>query len=316
MKVKYYDKKSGVQSARRMHSVPTKDEKFSKTHFIIPNDQNNKTMNTLDRKMKKPRRSVGNHTVGLDYLDYRKNSIASSKRISQDSISKKGKFNSSSKMMGTYSVMEFEGKEFKQLMLRRKKKVSNTNLRPWNATPNTLNDPWLHKKPSENENNMNIVEILDKKRQDLYKKLLKNKKEQLTPNEIVRILKKELRKKKKNILGIIQDNRSLEYKWRDQNNKLQKLHKSKIENFEYLKKLILRDKNQLNPSEMSLVSNINNASKPQIKFEISKILSHETEFVSFDQAEITNSNIHLDSNQNPPKKVEKKTDALTRIYTD
>ena len=218
---------------------------------------------------------------------------------------------SSGKLADTYSVMEFDGADkFRNVVIHQNNRVLRNDIKPWDFVPKKPKGLWVSRnKNKEYDMKNNMIGLLDEKRQKLYKRLLSKHEEPLKSYQIIKILKKELKNKKKDVLKVIQDNRSLEYKWKKLNIKLQNVQQSQIDQFEYLKKLIVRDKNQLKGSEFSIVSNINDASKQQIKNEISKILSHETQFVSFDQNDNSTSNIKCVPDEN-------KKYPITKIYSD
>jgi hypothetical protein len=164
----------------------------------------------------------------------------------------------------------------------------------------------------ENRDPFNLVNELDTDRKVLFKKIFKNK-TNLSKVEILTKLKKHLKNKKKNILNLIRENRGLEKKWKNLNLKYEELQKNKVDQYEYMKHLIIKDAKGLNSIEKSIVSKINNVSKSQIKKEISQILEHKTEFQKVDQKDFSKSYIDqlkLNESENNNQ------NSVPRLYSD
>ena len=316
LKVRKYPCKPRVQSARRMQSLGSKNKKFSKTQNFFPGglgETGNKTMNTLERKTCRSRTEVKGHPIGQTYLNYRRNSIASEKRTSRDSKKKHQIKETFNKNKQGFSIMKFDEIDLGKSLLKKNKF--------WVSEEEREKKNFFMMKNSKNEENQNVfntVGLLKKKRNDMFEKIMKNHNNaNVSQAQILKILKQTLKNKKKNILKTIQENKALEYKWRNLNIKNESFQKSKIQKFEYLKKLLLREKSNLTKKEISIVSNIDKISKPQIQLEMSKILSQETQFVSFDKGEITQSNVtQKDEKYQDRFKMMKKSKPVPRIYSD
>lgn len=318
MKMGGPSRKSGVQSDRRAESLScTHQPKHSQTQLLCSRDyQNGRTLPNSKRSIRRPRRQLGVQNIARNYLDFRQKSLKAKKKGSRKS-SGKAKPETPKKTREMSLVLENENKEFQRRISMGSKKPASTLDTPKPGLARRKKNFWVNQlvPVADAEDQPSIVSQVNAKRRQLLANLIGDRKENLSQAQIVKLLRQQLKSKKKTIFKLIQDNRKLEYKWKETNRRLENFHQSKIERFEYLKKLILRDKNHLSRSEMCLVSQIEKFAKPQIQFDISKILLHETRFVRMGESSLATSQVHLDplllSNQAPPdpKKV-------TQIYSD
>ena len=112
LKVRHQPYKPRVKSARRMHSLGANKIKYSKTQNFFPvalGENGNKTMNTLERRTGRSRNEVKGHPIGQNYLNYRRNSIASEKRTPRDSRSNLQIREPQNKNKQDFSIMKFDG---------------------------------------------------------------------------------------------------------------------------------------------------------------------------------------------------------------
>lgn len=316
MKMRPNNRASQVQSDRRVGSQSCSHKpKLSQTQKLcMHNFQPGRTLSNSKRSFS--RRQLGEQKFVQKYLVIRQKSLNMKKKRSRVSSGKTAE-ESPVKLREMSQVLQNENKEFQRRLSMGSKKLPCKRQRPNHQLAKRNKNFWIEQLiPVETDGEkFNLVEKMNVKRRQLLKKLLEGNEENVDEAKIIRVLRQKLKSKKKAIFNLIQENRKLEYKWKEANVRLENFHQSKIEKFEYIKKLILRDKGHLSKSEMSIVSEIHRLSKPQIQFDISKILPHDTRFVRMNESSLAASKVQPDmlllSKQSPSGSKE-----LVPIYSD
>ena len=309
-----------VQSAHRIGSLKSVNYQYSKTQTFFPGtltEKANQTLQTLERKSKQPRRGITSRSVGNKYIKHFTNS-----KKRRDSNSNND-LNSSGRLTDGFSVMNFENSGFKEKVITRRKNSIQGNAFEKSDQLNQKSFWQMGKSQAKEKQKgdlFNYIGKMDDKRKKLLGTLISGRTKIADKKELVKILKNELKKKKKNVLQSIRENNCLKMKWKGLNQTLVSHQETKINQYEYLKKLFIRDKTSLTVEEKSILSNINMVSKSQIQNELSKILNHETDFIKINKSEISNSkfsknDLLLNNLPNKNSSISQKN-SLPRIYSD